>query len=210
MEGNCKIELQLSFFMEKKMREEKLQLVDKIMTALGQVIDPELQVDVVNLGLIYGIEIEKDSAILKMTLTISGCPLSTYLQDEIQKAVLSVEGIKHCEVKLVWYPVWSPDKMTEVAKKQLGMLKDKNKKQERVETKEKKVIDFSVPIKQLADKYPDFVQIMYDCGFTRIKIPSLLTTVGRVMTIKLGAAAMKIDLAKIKQAFEDQGYQVIE
>ena len=75
-------------------------------------------------------------------------------------------------------------------------------------TKEK-IIDFSVPIKKMADEYPDFVQIMYDCGFTRIKIPGLLKTVGRVMTIPLGAQAMKLDLAKVKKAFEDKGYKVI-
>ena len=68
----------------------------------------------------------------------------------------------------------------------------------------------AVAIKKLADEYPDFVQIMYDCGFTRIKIPGLLKTVGRVMTIPLGAQAMKIDLDKIKKAFEAKGYKVIE
>lgn len=61
----------------------------------------------------------------------------------------------------------------------------------------------------MADKYPDFVQIMYDCGFTRIKIPGLLNTVGRVMTIPLGAQAMKIDLTKVKKAFEEKEYKVI-
>lgn len=189
------------------MKQEKLQLVDQIMTALQKVIDPELQVDVVNLGLIYGIDINGDHAVVKMTLTISGCPLSTYLQDHIQKAVLSVAGINSCEVKLVWYPVWSPERMTEAAKKQLGML---DNKPDKPEAAEQKIIDFSVPIKKLAAEYPDFVQIMYDCGFTRIKIPGLLQTVGRVMTIRLGAQAMKLDLNKIKQAFEDKGYQVIE
>lgn len=193
------------------MKETKIQLVDQIMTALQSVIDPELQVDVVNLGLIYGIDIDDDTAVVNMTLTISGCPLSTMLQDGIQKAVLSVDGINHCEVKLVWYPVWSPDRMTEAAKKQLGMLDDQTEK-ENVEEKEQqeKVIDFSVPIKKLADEYPDFVQIMYDCGFTRIKIPGLLKTVGRVMTIPLGTQAMKLDLKKIKQTFEEKGYKVIE
>lgn len=193
------------------MKETKIQLVDQIMTALQSVIDPELQVDVVNLGLIYGIDIDGDTAVVNMTLTISGCPLSTMLQDGIQKAVLSVDGINHCEVKLVWYPVWSPERMTEAAKKQLGML-DNQAEKEKIEEKEQqeKVIDFSVPIKKLADEYPDFVQIMYNCGFTRIKIPGLLKTVGRVMTIPLGAQAMKLDLKKIKQAFEEKGYKVIE
>lgn len=197
--------------MEKIMKEANLKLVDQIMSALQGVIDPELQVDVVNLGLIYGIDIEEDKAIVRMTLTISGCPLSTYLQDHIQKAVLSVVGINTCEVKLVWYPVWSPERMTEAAKNQLGMSNKEKQGRESVDinNKEQKVIDFSAPIKKLADKYPDFVQIMYDCGFTRIKIPGLLGTVGRVMTIPLGAQAMKIDLNKIKDAFEDKGYKVI-
>ena len=193
------------------MKEKQLELVDQIMTALQQVVDPELLVDVVNLGLIYGIDIDGDRATIKMTLTISGCPLSSYLQDKIDQAVLSVKGINHCEVKLVWYPVWTPESMTEATKKNLGILDDQDEKNEIEETEaEQKIIDFSVPIKKLAEEYPDFIQIMYDCGFTRIKIPGLLKTVGRVMTIPLGAQAMKLDLNKIKKAFEDKGYKVME
>ena len=196
------------------MQEKNLKLVDRIMTALQSVEDPELLIDVVNLGLIYGIDIEGDHATIKMTLTIVGCPLSTYLQNAIEKAVLSVPEINKCEIKLVWYPVWNPERMTVAAKKQLGMLDNEqalDQENEIEETEEKeKIIDFSVPIKELAEEYPDFIQIMYDCGFTRIKIPGLLSTVGRVMTIPLGAQAMKIDLDKIKQAFEDKGYKVID
>ena len=196
------------------MQEKNLELVDKIMTALQGVEDPELLIDVVNLGLIYGIDIEGDHATIKMTLTIVGCPLSTYLQNAIEKAVLSVPEINKCDIKLVWYPVWNPERMTVAAKKQLGMLDneqalDQENEIEETEQKEK-IIDFSVPIKKLAEEYPDFIQIMYDCGFTRIKIPGLLSTVGRVMTIPLGAQAMKIDLDKVKQAFEDKGYKVID
>lgn len=193
------------------MKEEKIKLVDRIMTALQKVIDPELQVDIVNLGLIYGIDIAGTKATVKMTLTISGCPLSSYLQEQIQWAVLTVKGIETCDVQLVWYPVWSPERMTIAAKRQLGMLDNQGEKAEIEATEKKqKIIDFSVPIKKLADEYPDFVQIMVDCGFTRIKIPGLLNTVGRVMTIPLGAQAMKLDLNKIKQAFEQKGYKVIE
>lgn len=196
------------------MQEKNLKLVDKIMTALQGVEDPELLIDVVNLGLIYGIDIEGDHATIKMTLTIVGCPLSTYLQNAIEKAVLSVPEINRCDIKLVWYPVWNPERMTVAAKKQLGMLDNEqalDQENEIEETEEKeKIIDFSVPIKKLAEEYPDFIQIMYDCGFTRIKIPGLLSTVGRVMTIPLGAQAMKIDLNKVKQAFEDKGYKVID
>lgn len=193
------------------MKEEKIKLVDRIMTALQKVIDPELQVDIVNLGLIYGIDIAGTKATVKMTLTISGCPLSSYLQEQIQWAVLTVKGIETCDVQLVWYPVWSPERMTIAAKRQLGMLDNQGEKAEIEATEKKqKIIDFSVPIKKLADEYPDFVQIMVDCGFTRIKIPGLLNTVGRVMTIPLGAQAMKLDLNKIKQAFEQKSYKVIE
>ena len=196
------------------MQEKNLELVDKIMTALQGVEDPELLIDVVNLGLIYGIDIEGDHATIKMTLTIVGCPLSTYLQNAIEKAVLSVPEINKCDIKLVWYPVWNPERMTVAAKKQLGILDNEqalDQENEIEETEEKeKIIDFSVPIKKLAEEYPDFIQIMYDCGFTRIKIPGLLSTVGRVMTIPLGAQAMKIDLYKVRQAFEDKGYKVID
>ena len=112
----------------------------------------------VNLGLIYGIDIEGDHATIKMTLTIVGCPLSTYLQNAIEKAVLTVPEIKTCDVKLVWYPVWSPERMTTAAKQQLGMLDDEqalDQEEEIEDTEEKqRIIDFSVPIKKLAEEYP--------------------------------------------------------
>ncbi len=197
-----------TFLLGEKMEEKNIKQVDQIMTALTQVIDPELQVDVVNLGLIYGIDIEGDKATIKMTLTIMGCPLSDYLEQHIQKAVLSGAGIKSCDIKLVWYPVWTTERLASAAKKQLGVTNHDDQIKQEKATKEK-INDFSVPIKKMADEYPDFVQIMYDCGFTRIKIPGLLKTVGRVMTIPLGAQAMKLDLAKVKKAFEDKGYKVI-
>lgn len=190
------------------MKEENIKQVDQIMTVLTKVIDPELQVDVVNLGLIYGIDIEGEKATIKMTLTVMGCPLSDYLQKQIQKAVLSVAGIKSCDIKLIWYPVWTTERLSQAAKKQLGVT-NHDEQIKAAEPANEKIIDFSMPIKKMADKYPDFVQIMYDCGFTRIKIPGLLNTVGRVMTIPLGAQAMKLDLAKVKKAFEDKGYKVI-
>ena len=68
------------------MQEKNLKLVDKIMTALQKVEDPELLVDVVNLGLIYGIDIEGDHATIKMTITIVGCTLSTYQQNANEKS----------------------------------------------------------------------------------------------------------------------------
>jgi hypothetical protein len=71
-----------------------------------------------------------------------------------------------------------------------------------------KVIDFEVPIHQLADEYPDFVDIMYSIGFTKIKIPGMLNTVGKIINLKKGSKAMGIPLDKIAQAFEERGYQL--
>ena len=73
----------------------------------------------------------------------------------------------------------------------------------------KKIIDFEVPIYELAQKYPDFVEIMYNLGFTKIKIPGMLTSVGRIVNLKKGSRAMGIDPQKIKATFQAYGYEVI-
>lgn len=151
--------------MEKNDERRKIELVDQIMTALQKVIDPELQVDIVNLGLIYGIDIEGSKATVRMTLTISGCPLSTYLQDHIKQAVLTMDGIDSCQVQLVWYPVWSPERMTEAAKKQLGMLDDQSEKEEIEDTeKNKKSSTFLCQLKAgwwISWFYPDYVWLRF-------------------------------------------------
>lgn len=72
-----------------------------------------------------------------------------------------------------------------------------------------KVIDFQVPIYELAQKYPDFVDTMVDLGFTKIKIPGMLTSIGRIVNLNKGSRAMGIDKDKIKAAFEAKGYEVI-
>ena len=69
-----------------------------------------------------------------------------------------------------------------------------------------KVIDFQVPIYELAQKYPDFVDTMVDLGFTKIKIPGMLTSIGRIVNLNKGSRAMGIDKDKIKAAFEAKGY----
>lgn len=185
------------------MNEKDMILADKIIEQLQEIIDPELQVDIVNLGLIYGIDINDDKVIIKMTLTVMGCPLSGYLDNKIKKAVLKLDQVKQCTVKLVWYPVWTKDRMSKIAQRELGLhITPKNNNQ--------KVIDFNTPIKLLADQYSDFVEIMVAVGFTRIKIPGMLNTVGRLMNIKLGAQAMNIDLKTIKKEFEQRGYLVNE
>lgn len=102
--------------------EEKKTKKDQVMDALGKVIDPELGIDIVNLGLIYEVEIEnKQRAIITMTLTTMGCPLSDMLNDSIKKAAESVTGVEECEIQLVWYPIWNIGKMSRYARVALGV-----------------------------------------------------------------------------------------
>lgn len=92
-----------------------------IIAQLATVIDPELNVDVVNLGLIYEIDLDEDGiCLINMTLTTPACPLTEVLISGITKAVKKVDEVKNVDVEFVWYPVWSPDRMSDAAKKYFG------------------------------------------------------------------------------------------
>ena len=92
-----------------------------IMAQLATVIDPELNVDVVNLGLIYEIDLDEDGiCLINMTLTTPACPLTEVLISGITEAVKKVDEVKNVDVEFVWYPVWSPDRMSDAAKKYFG------------------------------------------------------------------------------------------
>lgn len=84
-----------------------------VWAALYGVDDPEMPISVVDLGLIYGVEIDDDRAVVEMTLTYTGCPAREMLLGEIHEAVEAVEGIEDCDVKLVWSPEWSIDFITD-------------------------------------------------------------------------------------------------
>lgn len=93
-----------------------------IMTALEQVIDPELNIDIVNLGLVYAIELmEENHCVIKLTLTTMGCPLADTITDDIMKAIQSIPEVSSTEVKLVWYPAWDTSKMSRYARIALGV-----------------------------------------------------------------------------------------
>ncbi|WP_204120515.1 MULTISPECIES: metal-sulfur cluster assembly factor [Levilactobacillus] len=92
-----------------------------VMQALEMVIDPELGIDLVNLGLIYGVHVDGDSCQVDMTLTTMGCPLSNALDAAIIQVVTAVEGIEHCDIKLIWEPAWNMGMMTRYAKVALGI-----------------------------------------------------------------------------------------
>jgi FeS assembly SUF system protein len=99
------------------------ELVDSVVEALKSIYDPEIPVDIYELGLIYDVAISEDGdAIVTMTLTTPHCPVAESMPAEVELRVLSVPGIRDAEVKLVWDPPWDPSKMSDEARLELGML----------------------------------------------------------------------------------------
>ena len=95
---------------------------DAVMGALEQFIDPELGIDLVNLGLIYDVQVDEEGhCIITMTLTTMGCPLGDFLNEAITKAATSVDGVNDCKINLVWEPAWGIDRMSRFAKIALGL-----------------------------------------------------------------------------------------
>jgi FeS assembly SUF system protein len=93
----------------------------EVMNVLKDCYDPEIPVNIVDLGLIYDVSINSGKVIIEMTLTAVGCPLSGMITDEIVQKVSSMKGIKNVDVKLVFDPPWSPEKMSSKARQQLGL-----------------------------------------------------------------------------------------
>ncbi|MBV7390257.1 MULTISPECIES: metal-sulfur cluster assembly factor [Enterococcus] len=107
---------------EYRTAEEMEEIKERILTALESVIDPELGIDIVNLGLIYDVDFAQDgNTVIKMTLTTMGCPLADILTDSIQAALHEIPEVSNVEVKLVWYPAWTTDKMSRYARIALGI-----------------------------------------------------------------------------------------
>ena len=101
----------------------KQELEEKIINALKTCYDPEIPVDIFELGLIYEIRIDEDTnATILMTLTSPACPVAGSLPGEVQSKVNEVDGIKSAKVELVWNPPWEKDMMSEVAKVELGFM----------------------------------------------------------------------------------------
>lgn len=96
----------------------------KIETALREVYDPEIPVNIYELGLIYKVDIDYDTnnVFVEMTLTAPGCPVAGEMPGMIHDAIATVEGIGEITVELVWEPAWDPSKMAETAKLQLNMF----------------------------------------------------------------------------------------
>lgn len=100
--------------------EEALQ--ENLMGALENVIDPELGIDIVNLGLIYGVNLEDDGlAVVTMTLTAMGCPLAAHIEQDVKSVLADLPEVKDTRVDIVWSPPWGKERMSRYAKIALGI-----------------------------------------------------------------------------------------
>ncbi len=99
---------------------------DAVREALKQVVDPELFVNIIDLGLVYLVEVvetdAKNDVTIEMTMTSPACPAGPQLISQAKSAVGNLEGVSNVEVKIVMVPPWTPDRMTEAARDQLGIF----------------------------------------------------------------------------------------
>ena len=103
--------------------DDSLSLDDRIVAALREVYDPEIPVNIYDLGLIYRIDCDDMGVVeIDMTLTAPGCPVAQTFPGTVEAAVQNVEGVAAAEVDLVWEPPWTPDRMSEAAKLELGFF----------------------------------------------------------------------------------------
>lgn len=110
-------------FKRKKKKPDLNQLGADIISALKDIYDPEIPVNIYDLGLIYNIHIDEEANVnIHMTLTSPGCPVAQTFPGTVETAVCKVPHVNSCNVELVWEPPWSQENMTEAAKLELGLL----------------------------------------------------------------------------------------
>ena len=97
-------------------------LYEAVVTALKDIYDPEIPVNIYDLGLIYNVEIDEGHVLITMTLTTPHCPVAESMPGEVELRVGAVPGVGDAEVNLVWDPPWSPASMSDEARLELGML----------------------------------------------------------------------------------------
>ena len=99
-----------------------MELKEKIIAEIKKIYDPEIPVNIYDLGLIYDIKVEdKNTAKIKMTLTSPNCPVAESLPKEVKDGIMQVEGIDKVDLDLVWDPPWDKDRMSEAAKLELNL-----------------------------------------------------------------------------------------
>ena len=98
------------------------ELKEKIITEIKKIYDPEIPVNIFELGLIYKIEvIDNKKVLIEMTLTSPNCPVAESLPNSVKENILRIDGVEDVELKLVWDPPWSKEKMSEAAKLELNL-----------------------------------------------------------------------------------------
>ena len=93
---------------------------EQVLEALKGVYDPEIPVDIVNLGLVYDVGVTAGWVTVRMTMTSPGCPVGEYLVGEVKRAIAALPGVEEVDVNLVWDPPWNPDLMSAEGKRTLG------------------------------------------------------------------------------------------
>ena len=108
--------------MEKKLlQNDFMELKEKIIDEIKKIYDPELPVNIYDLGLIYDVQVNEKKAKIKMTLTTPNCPVAESLPKEVKEGAMQVEGIENVDLELVWDPPWSKDMMSDAAKLELNL-----------------------------------------------------------------------------------------
>lgn len=94
---------------------------DDVLKVLKKCYDPEIPINIVDLGLIYGLKVENGRVGIKMTLTSPFCPLASAIVEDVKKKVEKIRGVKKVDIEIVFEPPWSPDRMSANAKKKMGV-----------------------------------------------------------------------------------------
>ncbi len=94
---------------------------EEVLEALKEVYDPEIPVNVVDLGLVYGVEVDEGDVSVKMTLTFAGCGMGPYIAQQAEWRLAEIENVEDVNVEMVYDPPWTPDMITEDGKKLLGL-----------------------------------------------------------------------------------------
>ncbi|MFI5775744.1 metal-sulfur cluster assembly factor [Nocardia sp. NPDC051570] len=107
---------------EQQLSAEEVSQLEDIEEAMRDVVDPELGINVVDLGLVYGLQVEEDIAVIDMTLTSAACPLTDVIEDQTRNALVRSGLVEDIKINWVWMPPWGPDKITEDGREQLRAL----------------------------------------------------------------------------------------
>lgn len=92
---------------------------EEVIEVLKTCYDPEIPINIIDLGLVYGVEVKEDRVHIKMTLTMPGCPMGELIIENVKRKVEAIEGVKEVKIELVWDPPWTPDRISEEAMKRI-------------------------------------------------------------------------------------------